>query len=167
MLTIKYLSTRSFYGIRIPLVWIFCAYLIGLSPLVPIHPGKRMGYLITLLGISLAVLSICIDWFAGRPGIGISQLILLSVGLSLMVFGIISIFDFKIQPHNKLFPLMVATSWALISSFSWHVLAQNHMACHPGLNAIIFYLPFGITVFIQIGYWFQIISQGLRISVTA
>jgi hypothetical protein len=89
------------------------------------------------------------------------------VGLSLMVFGIISIFDFKIQPHNKLFPLMVATSWALISSFSWHVLAQNHMACHPGLNAIIFYLPFGITVFIQIGYWFQIISQGLRISVTA
>jgi len=163
-LTLKYLKIRSIYGIQIPLVWIFCAYIIGFVPLLAFNPGKKTGYIIAFLGGFLVLISIGIDWFAGRPGIGISQLILFSIGLSTIIFGILSIFDVKIRTYEKLVPLMVATTWALISSLTWHLLAQNHMACHLGLNAIIFYLPFGVTVFIQIGYWIQILFGNIKYS---
>jgi hypothetical protein len=157
ILTLKYLNIRSIYGVRVPLVWIFCAYIIGLSPLIPIRPGKAMAYLITFTGGLLVLISFGIDLIAGRPGVGVSQLILLSVGFSLIIFGIISIFNSPLHALDRLVPLMFATTWALLSSLSWHLLAQNHMACHLGLNAIIFYLPFGVTVFIQTGFWLQII----------
>lgn len=159
LLTLKYLKIRSIFGIQIPLVWMFCAYIIGIGPLLPFRPGKTVANIITLFGLSMVVISIGIDWFAGKPGIGLSQLIFMSIGFSVIVFGLISIFDVKIRSLDKLTPLMIATTWALLSSLSWHLLAQNHMACHLGLNAIIFYLPFGITVFIQVGYWLQIISS--------
>jgi hypothetical protein len=161
ILTLKYLNIRSIYSTKIPLVWMFCTYLIGLAPIIPFRPGKSVAYIITLFGGSLVLFSIGIDWFAGRPGMGLSQLIIFSAGFFLIIYGIIYIFNIKIPSLDKLTPLTLTTTWALLSSLSWHVLAQNHMACHLGLNPIIFYLPFGVTVFIQIGYWLQIISSGV------
>jgi hypothetical protein len=47
--------------------------------------------------------------------------------------------------------LGAACAWALLASMSWAVLAKNHMACHYHINAIVFYLPFGVMLFATLG----------------
>lgn len=53
--------------------------------------------------------------------------------------------------QEKLAAIAIATGWAMLCTWSWAFLAPNHMSCHYHVNTIIFYLPFGATLFMLIG----------------
>jgi hypothetical protein len=159
ILVLKYLSKRSIVKIGIPLVWMFCVYIVGITLLIPLRVKKASSVIITIIGVAAIGLSFGVDTFTGRPGFGLSQWFIFSIGLSLGLLGIISITDFSPPNRSKLIPLALATTWALASTFSWVVLAQNHMACHLHLNSIVFYLPFGITLFLFAGYWVESLTS--------
>jgi hypothetical protein len=162
ILLLKYLSVQSILRTKIPLVWMFSAYLFGMMPVIPYRGSNKFSYFCLFSGIIIIFLSAGVDIFIGRPGFGISQIVGLSAGISVILFGFISLFKYKLPYPEKLIPLVIATTWALLSSFTWVFLAKNHMACHIHLNPIVFYLPFGITLFLFLGFWLQIIFMTFR-----
>ena len=161
ILLLKYLNVRSVLGTRIPIIWMFSLYLLGMMPIIPYRGSKPAAITFIIFGGFFVGAGIGIDWFLGRPGIGISQLVIISIGIAMMLFGIISLLNISIPNPEKLVPMGLTTTWALVSSFTWVILARNHMACHIHLNSIVFYLPFGVTLFLYIGFWIQIIVKNV------
>ena len=159
ILLLKYMNSQSIFRTAIPLVWMFSFYLICITPLIPFRANKLNSFIIIFISLILLIVSIGVDWFAGRPGLGISQIINLSFGFSFLLYGILSLKTIKFPIPDKLAYLAYSTTWALVSSFAWVVLARNHMACHIHLNPIVFYLPFGVTLFMFIGYWIDTLSK--------
>ena len=45
--------------------------------------------------------------------------------------------------------------WSLLCSASWAILMKGHMAHHPHMNGMIFYLPGLLSIYILIGDWFS------------
>jgi hypothetical protein len=155
ILVMKYLNKRSIVELGTPLVWMFCVYIIGIASLFPLRVKKTPSAIITIIGMAAIALSFAVDAFIGRPGFGLSQWLLFSTGLGFGLLGIISLTSFIIPNRRKLIHLALASTWALASTFSWVILARNHMACHLHLNSIVFYIPFGVTLFLFAGYWFE------------
>ena len=159
ILFLKYMNTRSIFRADIPLVWMFSAYLFCITPLIPYRANKKYSLIIMVISLLMLIFSIGVDWFYGRPGFGISQIIILSFGFSFLLYGILSLRNIPIPTSEKLSNLAFSTTWALVSSLTWVVLARNHMACHIHLNPIVYYLPFGVTLFLLIGYWIDTITK--------
>ena len=159
---LKYLNAQSLFRTHIPLVWMLGAYAIGIVPLIPFCFNKIISAATIILSIVLIISSFGIDLFLGRPGFGITQLVLALGGVALLFYGVVSIFNIRIEKSDKLIRLAISTTWALISTFSWVILAKNHMTCHIHINPIVFYLPFGITLFIFLGYWLDFLLTSAR-----
>ena len=60
----------------------------------------------------------------------------------------------------KVRALNLAVGWAFLCSMSWVILAKNHMGCHYHMNSVVFYLPFGLISFAQIGYLIALTLSG-------
>jgi len=113
---------------------------------------KRLFSRVVLIGIALvAAIALIIaviryvrldgDWLAGI-------LLTLGVGIALLVWArlINSPPPEEKKQSYDLRALAIATLYALPISWTWFVLAQGHMACHFHINAIVFFLPFGLLV---------------------
>ena len=59
--------------------------------------------------------------------------------------------------------LAAAAVWSLVCSFAWIVIFLNHMNCHYHFDALAFYLPFGLTVFIFAGYVLRLLLAPLKL----
>ena len=162
ILVLKYLNSQSIFRTDIPLVWMFSLYAIGVTLLISHRVKKQTSLLIIIIALTLIGISISVDMFIGKPGLGITQLLAISVGICLLLYGILSLTNYTPPRPDKLIHLAYTTAWALISSFSWVVLAKNHMACHIHVNPIVFYLPFGITLFIFFGFMIESITRNSR-----
>jgi hypothetical protein len=162
ILVLKYLNSQSIFRTEIPLVWMFSVYAMGATLLIPHRVKKAASLFIIAIALTIIVISLSVDMFIGKPGLGITQLLAISVGICILLFGILSLASYKPPRPDKLIHLAYTTTWALISSFSWVVLAKNHMACHLHINPIVFYLPFGITLFIFLGYLSESIASDFR-----
>jgi hypothetical protein len=152
---LKYLNSQSLLRADIPLVWIFSVFTIGIVPIIPFRFNKGISLIIIITSIVMIVVAFGVDIYLGKTGLGISQILLLSAGVTFLLFGFLSLTKTTPVKSEKLIRLALTTTWALISSFSWVILAKNHMACHLHINSIVFYLPYGITLFLFISYWLE------------
>ncbi len=153
ILTLKYLGSQSIFRSDIPLVWLFSSYAIGVTLLIPLRQKKPTSLFLILISSTIIAFAISVDMFIGKPGLGISQLLVITLGICGLLYGIVSLANYIFPRPDKLIRLALTTTWALLSSFSWVILAKNHMSCHLHINSIVFYIPFGITLFLFLGYW--------------
>ena len=56
--------------------------------------------------------------------------------------------------QDKILCLSLTSGWAMLCSWTWF-LAKNHMAEHPHMNGTIYFLPFGLTLIMLIGAFFE------------
>jgi hypothetical protein len=157
ILTLKYLGSQSIFRTEIPLVWMFSSYAIGVTLLFSFRPKKPTSLFLIIISLTIIAVAISVDMFIGKPGLGISQLLVITLGICVLLYGIVSLTNYILPKPDKLIRLAFTTTWALLSSFSWVILAKNHMACHIHINSIVFYLPFGMTLFLFFGYWCELL----------
>lgn len=162
ILVLKYLNSQSIFRTEIPLVWMFSLYALGATLLISHRVKKATSLFIVTIALMIIIISLSVDIFIGKPGLGITQLITVSLGICILLYGMLSLTGYKPTRPDKVIHLAYATAWALASSFSWVLLAKNHMACHIHINPIVFYLPFGITLFMFLGYLSETIASESR-----
>ena len=86
-----------------------------------------------------------------------------------MIFpcAILAFIDARLCPRIarervKLVGLTAVTIWAMLASLSWAFLLKGHMWHHPHMNALIFYLPYLLFLFILLGKELELIILQIR-----